>query len=446
MKARFKTFAGVVALLFTSFMAQAAANLFFFKAYNEDFKKSSTNTFLGGDPIYGLINVTAISINDNIVTSVEEFANGQGGILISLFFTDFNESISWRMALSSGRVKNNRFLFCLIPEAKEKLDNDYFKVLKVLNSQKGNKVNVTVRVGDKDVTAWRQENIVIDLTSGLGTYGDWYVQNAPASIKSNNVYYPICISSPKPDGDLCRDALRVLSLSSEGMKVNFGASETAIGKVDGYDFLMYESSVTDRFYVKQIDEQSFVFYQPVRKAYSVYNTDKLKAQEPDMKRRCAIDVVQKLDESINQYLLVEQKKKYEAEKESRIMLSNQLREFKSKRNDPVMEKMIRDWWNTRNPEFPAQKVLFIDSDYFLVRDEYNQVLRKLISAFVVYKAKNGVCTAQWNAFGFEHLGGGAFDNQITAWKAGYKQYGNYVYKLANMNLYASYNYELDTCN
>jgi hypothetical protein len=441
-----KIFPGIAALLFLSFTSNAAANLFFFKIYSEDFKKKNTNIFFGGDPIYGLINVSGITVNDDNVTSVEAFANDRGGVLITLYFPDLNEQMAWRMPLASGRVKNNRFLFCLMPEAKEKLDDDYFRVLKLLNAQKGSKVNVTVMVGDKNITAWRQENIVIDLTNGLGVYADWYNQHAPASIKSNNIYYPVCISATKPDADLRREELRVLSLTADGMKVLFGEVESIVDKVEGYDFMRYESTINPSFYAKQIDDQSFVFYQPWKKAYSVYHIDKSKTSEADMNKRCATDVIQTLDENIGKYLDAERKKKYDSEKGQRVALSNHMRALKSQRNDPEMEKKITQWWNVNNPEFPAQKVFFLDKDFFLVRDEYNQVLRKLISAVVLYKAKNGICSIQWNAFGFEHLGGGAFDNQLTVWKAGYKQYGNYVYKIPNADLYAAYNYELDTCN
>lgn len=434
-----------VALLLINVVAHAAANIFFLKAYNEDFKKNRINTFFGGDPIYGLINVTGFTVNDDLVTSVEQFANGKGEVIITLYFQE-GPQLVWRLPLAAGRVKNNRFLFCLLPESKEKLNDDYFWFLKILNSRKGQKVNVTVGIGEKGSTAWREDNIVIDLTGGLKTYGDWYSQLAPASIKSNNVYYPICISSPKPNSDLVRSELEVISLTSEGMKVNFSGTTTIVDKVAGYDFLMYQSGYADEtFYVKQIDDQSFVFYQPNNK-YSVYHTEKRMADETDMNKRCAADVIQKLGESVTKYRDVRQKEKYDSEKPMRVALTNHMRTLKSQRNDPDMEKKIKDWWNNRHPDFPAQKVLFLDPDYFLVRDEYNQVLRRLISTIVLYKSKTGVCFVQWNAFGYQHLGGGAFDSELTAWKAGYKQYENYIYKIPNMNLEASYDYELDTCN
>jgi len=215
---RFKITALLVFFLAASQFAFGAVSIFFFKTYSEDFKKNKTNQFAAGDPIYGLINVSAIAINDNNVTSIQEFADASGGVMIRIFFPDLNKEVIWKMTLASGRVKNNRFLFCVLPESPDKLDKDYLAVLKILNSQKGNKVKMTVRAGQKDATAWWEDDITIDLTAGLGKYGDWYNQFAPASLKNTNVYYNVCETKSQTYIDFQREKITVKAQSIQQRK------------------------------------------------------------------------------------------------------------------------------------------------------------------------------------------------------------------------------------
>jgi len=106
------------------------SNLFFFKTYGDDFKKNNTTSFVGGDPIYGLINVSPIGINDNNITSIDEFADQSGNIQIRVYFASLDKEVSWRIVLSSGLVKKNRFLFAIVPDAADKVDKDIVAPLK----------------------------------------------------------------------------------------------------------------------------------------------------------------------------------------------------------------------------------------------------------------------------------------------------------------------------
>src|SRR5882724_3420102 len=210
-----------------------AAKLFFFKTYSEDFKKTNTLNFFGGDPIYGLVNVSAIAVNDNNITSLEEFADANGAVRIRLYFPDLNKEISWKMTLASGRVKNNRFLFCVMPESIEKLDKDYLEVLKVFSQLKGKKFIMNVRAGEKDVTAWWQEDLTIDLTSGMGAYGDWYMQKVPASVRNTNTFFRVCESNASLD---LESELSVKYFTSDSTGFTSKEKFYSLKKIPDFDF------------------------------------------------------------------------------------------------------------------------------------------------------------------------------------------------------------------
>ena len=437
----------LVSLLLVGHLTFGAASLFFFKVYNDDFKKNKTTTFTGGDPIYGLINVSAIAINDNSATSLNEFTDANGGVMIRLYFPDIDKEILWKMTLASGRVKNNRFLFCVMPEGPEKLDKDYFAVLSVFNQFKGKKFAMNVRVGEKDVTAWWQDDLTIDLTQGMGVYGDWLNRLAPSSSVTPNTYYWTCESKTQPWVDFRRDEIVVKNFTPDSIKFSCNGTPYAGVRVEGYNFLKGGNNYVS-FIVKKVDESSFLIYQPDSgPAWGYYHLSKELKDAQDINQRCPLAALDRLKEELKPYEAgqSEANKKQEAERQrqNKIALTKYAHDFVTKRNDPVLEKKVIQWWNTANPGFPAIKVFFTGSDYFLVRDEFNQVLRKLVPAVVVYKGTMNTCWFQWNAFGYEHLGGGAFADNLTSWKAGYKEFRNYQFDAAGMTLIAAQNYELD---
>lgn len=423
----------------------SAVKLFFFKAYSDDFKKSSTLNFFGGDPIYGLINVTTISVNDNTITSLDEFADSQGAVRIRLYFPDLDQEVSWRMTLVSGRIKNNQFLFCLMPESAGKLDKDYMEVLKVFNQLKGKKFTMNVRAGEKDVTAWWEQDLTIDLTNGMGVYGDWYAPSVPASVQNTTTFYKICSQGQLYVDFDYPDQITVQIFTTDSIRfISKGSTYRAV-RPDGFNFLNGTSKSTS-FYAYRVDAQSFILRQG-SEGCNFYSTNKNLASEPGANNRCSFEAYAGLNQERKRFNELEaekyNKQKEIGEKLSRENLTKYVHNFVSKRSDAVFEKKILQWWNTRYPAFPATKVYFVDYDFFLVRDEFNQVLRKLVGAMVVYKNKEGGCLMQWNAFGYEHLGGGAFAQELTAWVAGNKARGNYIIEVNGREIYAGTNYFLD---
>jgi hypothetical protein len=417
-----------------------AANIFFFKVYNEDFKKSNTRVFYGGDPIYGLINVTPIAIGDDETTSVEEFSNSDGSVTVRLFFPDQNQEIAWRVTLSSGRVKNNRFLFCLMPGQQEKLDEDYFKVLKIFNQYAGKKLTMDVRVGEEGSTAWYEETLTIDLTRGAGDYADW-LGKAPAAIRNTNMYYNVCTTRAQTYVDFRRDEVLVRTLTKDSLIFESGSSLFRATKPSGYNFYAGGKDVYT-FYASAVDDKSFVVYQPHWQAYTYFHMDKSKAQEQDVNKRCPMGFVERFDKDLQPYLeelkVADQNDKAEKDKKKATVVTKYVLSLKSMRTDPALEKKVMNFWNVRNPEFPAVRVIFLDPDYTMVRDKYNQVLRKSLATMIIYKSKEGKCWAQWNHFGFEHLGGGAFNEDVGAW------YGGIIH-LEGTYMGGGENYTLDSC-
>lgn len=420
-----------------------AAKLFFFKTYSDDFKKSSTLNFLGGDPIYGLINVSAIAVNDNTITSVEEFSDARGAVMIRLYFPDLDKEISWRMTLASGRVKGNRFLFCLMPESAEKLDKDYLEVLKVFNQLMGKKFTMNVRAGEKDVTAWWQEDLTIDLTNGMGVYGDWYAQKVPASVRNTNIYYKVCESGSTYIADL-EDELSVKYLTSDSIGFSSKGTFYSCKKVPGYDFLR-----TVNFRTARVDDNSFVVYQPFNQAWCYFDTDKSKANGSDREKRCPSAPLVKLIDDARLY----DKNQADAEKakEEAIkakdkarapeVITNYAKNFKSKRIDPALEKGVVKWWNGDGSTVnPGIKIYFMQPEFRIVRNDLGIVLHKIVDGLIVYP-KGGKCYVMWKGFAYESLGGGAFDGTVRVWS---HPSGNF-YTIEGVEFDANTSYEV-SCN
>lgn len=429
----------LVAFILLNHIGFGAAKLFFFKAYTEDFKKSSTFNFFGGDPIYGLINVSALAVNDNTITSVEEFADTRGAVRIRLYFPDLDKEISWWMTLASGRLKNNRFLFCVMPESAEKLDKDYLEILKVFNQLKGKKFVMNVRAGEKDVTAWWQEDLTIDLTNGMGVYDDWYAQKMPTSMRSTNTFYKVCESNSSID---LENELSVQYLTSDSIGFSFKEKLYSLKKTPEFNFLKNYF-----FYAKKIDNNSFVIYQVANEAWNYFDTDKSKINEPDREKRCPSEPLVKLIEDIRLF----DKKQAEAEKanleaakaKDKIrtpeVINNYAKNFKSKRTDPELEKGIVKWWNGDGSTVnPGIKIYFIQPEFIIVRNNLGVVLHKTVEGLILYP-KNGKCYVMWKKFAYESLGGGVFDKTVRVWS---NPSGNY-YTIDGIEFDVNTSYEVN---
>ena len=339
----------------------------------------------------------------------------RGAVLIRLYFPDLDKEISWKMTLASGRIKDNRYLFCLMPESVEKLDRDYIEVLKVFNQLKGKKFTMNVRAGEKDVTAWYQEDLTIDLTSGMGAYGDWYVQKVPASMRNANTFYKICESNT----DIGLESeLTVKYLTSDS--VGFSSKEKFYSCKKVPDFNFMKSYL---FYAKKIDDNSFIVYQSSNDAWGSFSVDRGRASEP-IDKRCPGEQLVKLIEDVR-LAAMKQGETEQAEIEANKakekiraveVINNYAKNFKSKRIDPALENGVVKWWNGNGSIInPGINIYFLQPDFKIVRNDLGIVLHKTLAGLIIYP-KNGKCYVMWKQFAYESLGGGVFDQTVRVWE------------------------------
>lgn len=93
----------------------------------------------------------------------------------------------------------------------------------------------------------------------------------------------------------------------------------------------------------------------------------------------------------------------------------------NKKNDPALAGNIIKYWLGRWPGSPAYRVIFIDDDFHIAKNDLGVPLRKSISAWVLFKA-NGRCYAQWHEYGYEYAGGGSYARELSQWEMNYADY------------------------
>lgn len=96
------------------------------------------------------------------------------------------------------------------------------------------------------------------------------------------------------------------------------------------------------------------------------------------------------------------------------VLDTYFRNLQSARNDQAFAGSILKFWNAHSPHLPAQKVIFIDQDFHITRNNLGQTMRRTIAAWVIY-SKNGKCYAQWHDYGYESANG-TFVNELSQWR------------------------------
>ena len=66
----------------------------------------------------------------------------------------------------------------------------------------------------------------------------------------------------------------------------------------------------------------------------------------------------------------------------------------NKKNDPALAGNIIKYWNGSWPGSPAYKIIFVDGDFHIAKNNVGIPLRRSITAWVLFK-QNGKCYAQW---------------------------------------------------
>jgi hypothetical protein len=84
----------------------------------------------------------------------------------------------------------------------------------------------------------------------------------------------------------------------------------------------------------------------------------------------------------------------------------------SKRTDPALEKAIQ-----ASNQSPILRIVFLTPGYDIIRNDLGIVVRKSIRTLYVYKwIKTGKCYAYWYSYGYESLGGAAFNTDLGSWR------------------------------
>jgi hypothetical protein len=95
------------------------------------------------------------------------------------------------------------------------------------------------------------------------------------------------------------------------------------------------------------------------------------------------------------------------------LMTNWVKGLVSKRNDPALEKAIRS-----STTAPIPYIVFLTPGYDVVRNDLGIVVRKAIKTVFVYKwVQAGKCFTHWNYYGYESLGGGAFNSDLGSWES-----------------------------
>ena len=87
----------------------------------------------------------------------------------------------------------------------------------------------------------------------------------------------------------------------------------------------------------------------------------------------------------------------------------------TKKNDPALANNIIKYWKDHWPSSPAYKVIFLDNDFNIRKNDLGIPLRRSITAWVFYK-HNGKCYAQWHEYGYEYEGGGTYSKEFSHWQ------------------------------
>ena len=237
--------------------------------------------------------------------------------------------------------------------------------------------------------------------------------------QANRTFYDICDSNEQTYVDFQRERITVNRLTSDSLTfVSDGVTYTA-NKASGQKFLEGGKDDT-HFFAYQVDDNSFFIANTSMTAFAYYHADKSKGDEADKNKRCAVDALSAF-ESIAKPYGANQRSTAITDYESRtkIVTTQYVKNLGSKIADPVLERDIMKWWKGPDPAKipdPVLGIYALTDGYWYTRNDYGTVLRKTIDALILWKERTGTkCWIQWRSFGYESLGPGVFDQNMTMW-------------------------------
>jgi hypothetical protein len=237
-----------------------------------------------------------------------------------------------------------------------------------------------------------------------------------AFCQQDRTFYLVCGTNASLYPDFQRDEITVSTLKPDQIIFKSVGTTYTAAKVDGSSFMSGGKDMA-AFVAYRVDENSFFIAPPGVSAMSYYHADKRMADVQDQNKRCAVNDLNQFEELVKTY----NKKKEEADKQQRIafeetgrkpIITKWVKELVSKRNDPALEKAIR-----ASTTSPILHIVFLTPAFDFERNDLGIIQRKMIKTVYVYKwLQNGKCYAYWQYFGYESLGGGAFDTDVRNWR------------------------------
>lgn len=244
--------------------------------------------------------------------------------------------------------------------------------------------------------------------------------SASSAISQNSrTFYDVCESNAQTYVDFQRERITVNQLSSDSLTFISDGVTYKGNKAPGQEFMEGGKDDT-HFYAYRVDDNSFFIADPSMTAFAYYHADKSKGEEADNKKRCQVDALNTFEAAAKPYF---QKQRSGAindyESHTRTLTTDFVKNLKSRRADPALERDIMKWWKGPDPAKipdPVIGIYFLMGDYEYARNDYGTVLRKTLDALILWKERTGTkCWVQWRSFGYESLGPGVFDKSMGVW-------------------------------
>ena len=234
--------------------------------------------------------------------------------------------------------------------------------------------------------------------------------------QQDRTFYLVCGTNASLYPDFQRETITVSTLRPEQIVFKSVGTTYTATKVDGFNFLSGGKDMSV-FVAYRVDDNSFFIAPPGIDALSYYHADKRMADVEDQNKRCAVSDINQFEQLVKIY----NQKKEDADKQKqaefeqtgrKTIMTNWVKGLVSKRNDPALEKAIR-----ASDSAPIMRIVFLTPAYDFIRNDLGIVQRKVIKTVYVYKwTQTGKCFAHWKYYGYESLGGGAFDTDIGNWR------------------------------
>jgi len=234
--------------------------------------------------------------------------------------------------------------------------------------------------------------------------------------QQERTFYLVCGTNASLYPDFQRDSITVSTLRPEQIVFKSVGTTYTATKVAGFNFLSGGKDMSV-FVAYRVDDNSFFIAPPGIDALSYYHADKRMADVEDQNKRCAVSDINQFEQLVKIY----NQKKEDADKQKqaefeqtgrKTIMTNWVKGLVSKRNDPALEKAIR-----ASDSAPIMRIVFLTPAYDFIRNDLGIVQRKVIKTVYVYKwTQTGKCFAHWKYYGYESLGGGAFDTDLGNWR------------------------------